>query len=115
MQTSGKDSEKGAHLSEMLLSFARHQHVEPGRIARLIRESESFREICGDYEECCARLLSLKQNAVSAGVRVRDYEEMRDHLERDLLRYLESAGPLPKQHDQDKAQQDLRQTERAKS
>ena len=94
MESSNEGSERAGRLSEALLSFARHRHVEPGRIARLIRDSESFREICADYEECYSRLLNLEHKAVTAGSLVRDYEEMRGQLERDLLQHLEdSAAP----------------------
>ena len=67
MQASSEYSEKSPSLDEALLSFARHQHVEPGRIARLVSESESFREICADYEECCGKLQSLVQMNTAAG------------------------------------------------
>ena len=67
--------------------------IEPGRIAKLRGESDGFAEICADYEECCSKLRSLKQNTVSAGMRVRDYEEMRDQLEWELERHLKGADP----------------------
>lgn len=92
MPTSNENNGRGAHLSEALLSFARHRHIEPGHIARLIRDSELFREICADYEECYSRLLNLGQKAVTAGKLVRDYEEMREQLERDLLRCLKDLA-----------------------
>lgn len=92
MQACNEDSANGPHLSEALQFFARHRHVEPGRIARLICKSESFREICADYAECCSKLLNLEQKAVTAGTLVRDYADMREQLERDLLRCLEEPA-----------------------
>lgn len=92
MPFSSENIEKNPSLSEALLSFAHHRHVEPGRIARLMRKSDSFREICADYEECCSKLLNLGQEAATAGKLVRDYAEMREQLERDLLRCLEEAA-----------------------
>ena len=92
MQFSNENMEKDSSLSEPLQTFARHRHVEPGRIAWLMRESESFREICADYEECCSKLLHLGQKAATAGKLVRDYAEMREQLERDLLRCLEETA-----------------------
>jgi hypothetical protein len=111
MQTSSSDARNGQDLSQALEAFARHQHVGSGLIVRLLRESESFREICADYEECCARLQSLEQKHQVAGAQMRDYIEMRQELERDLLQCLESAGPRPERDEQDKAKSDLRQTE----
>ena len=79
------------HLSEALLSFAQHRQLKPDRIAGLRQESEVFREICADYEECCAQLLKLEKNSMASG-QFRDYSEMRDQLERELQWHLENTG-----------------------
>ena len=71
----------------------RQRGIQPGVIAGLMRESEPFREICADYEECCGKLQSLDQKGAASAAQLRDYLEMRDQLERDLLRYLEVADP----------------------
>ena len=91
MQAANDDSENGLRLSEALLAFARQRHVETSRIARLLSECEPFREICADYEECCARLSSLQQKGGTDGRQIRDYAEMRQDLELDLLKHLEAC------------------------
>jgi len=95
MQKSRTDSEKGPCLGEALLVFARHRGIEPDLLARLIRECEPFREIWADYEECCATLLHLERKGAAVSEQVRDYVEMRDHLERDLMRCLEDPLAHP--------------------
>jgi len=93
MQKAREDCEKTPGLGEALLAFARHRGIQPAVIARLTRECEPFREVCADYEECCATLLNLQRKGTAVNGRVRDYVEMRDHLERDLLRCLEPTPP----------------------
>lgn len=93
MQVSSDNSEKDSCVGEALLSLAQNRRIEPGLIARMIHASEPFREICADYEECCGKLQSLLQKNPAAGRQHRDYVEMRDELERELLRYLENADP----------------------
>ena len=95
MQASTGDSEKSPRLSEALLSFARQWRIDLGLIARLMRECEPFREVCADYEECCAKLLSLETKGVAAAGQVRDHTEMREELGRELRRRLvEGTQPL---------------------
>jgi len=93
MQKASEDCEKSCGLGEALLAFGRLRGIQPALMARLIRECEPFREICADYEECCATLLDLEKKGAAVSGRVRDYVEMRDHLERDLLRCLEPTLP----------------------
>ena len=93
MQTSSENSEKDPHVGKALRSFVRRRAIEPGQTARLLRESELFCEICADYEECCAKLLSLERKGADADREIHDYLELRDQLEQDLLRCLESTDP----------------------
>jgi len=81
----------GSAGDESLRLLEQHLGIEPGRIARLMAESEVFAEICADYEECCARLQSLEQRGARADAKLHDYLEMRDQLERELERYLKGA------------------------
>ena len=93
MKTSSDHDELGPELPEALRSLANRWQIHPDRIVRARRESEAFQEICADYEECCAKLVSLEKDTDANDHRLRDYLEMRDHLERDLERCLKGEVP----------------------
>ena len=92
MHNSGKEAEKGPGLGEALLVLARRWAIEPEVMTRLIGKSETFREICTDYQECCAKLVQLEKKGATVSEQVSEYVEMRNSLERDLLRCLDAGG-----------------------
>ena len=91
MQSPSDNSETNPRMGEALQTFTRQRGIEPGSIAGLMRECEPFREICADYEECCGKLQSLELRGTAADRELHDYLELRDQLERELLRYLRGA------------------------
>jgi len=93
MKASTKNRRGRSSARDCLRLLEQHLGLEPGRIARLRAESEVVSEICADYEECCGELRHLEQKDDAR--HHYDYLEMRDQLERDLLRYVQGADPQP--------------------
>ena len=93
MTGSTKHRREGCPPGDSLRLLEQHLGVESDHLARLRAESGLFAEICADYEECCGKLQSLEQKGTAASRQIHDYQELRDELERELLRYLEDSVP----------------------
>ena len=98
MHVSSEGSGKDSCLTAAILSLAQERGIETVLVEQWMEKCEIFREICADYEECCAQLVRLERKSAAASRQVRDYVEMRDQLERELLRYLEAGRPRRGKH-----------------
>jgi len=75
-----------------LAEIAGRFSAEPGRIRRLVVESEHFRPFCEEYGFAIDALKRFEKQGASAGVACQDYRAIVRDLEQEVVRFLDNEN-----------------------
>ena len=81
--------------SPLLLShvFSRFPD-QKAMMLRLLQDSDSFRTLCRDYQECVNALAYWKRTtAAEASLRRKEYDELLKDLEQEIVDHLQEENP----------------------